>query len=285
MKTMADAGCWSRSALSNTISDDDAFAALQGSSIAWNGTVYNYMRLAEESEGVVCAAYDLTKDNIVACEEYNNSDIPLTGITAPAILKASVTVNGHTNTWNLYVMENLADTPFPECPVPILRADSYKLRRLIADGGRAIVTADGLADAIDGSFEPVFWSPAFFPSKKTCGMMIDHTHPVFHSFPTERYTDFQWREPVIHSKNMDTGSFPEDFTPIVEPVPNFYDNTRLSPLFEARVGRADILFCGFDLAGTDPASLQLKKSILEYVASGDFKPLQRLNKDVFGARS
>ncbi|MCD8130474.1 MAG: hypothetical protein LUE16_04235 [Lachnospiraceae bacterium] len=211
--------------------------------------------------------------------------IPLTGITAPAILKASVTVNSHTNTWNLYVMENLADTPFPECPVPILRADSYKLRRLIADGGRAIVTADGLADAIDGSFEPVFWSPAFFPSKKTCGMMIDHTHPVFRSFPTERYTDFQWREPVIHSKNMDTGSFLEDFTPIVEPVPNFYDNTRRSPLFEARVGRADILFCGFDLAGTDPASLQLKKSILEYVASGDFKPIQRLNKDVFSARA
>ncbi|MCD7737661.1 MAG: DUF3502 domain-containing protein, partial [Lachnospiraceae bacterium] len=77
MKTMADAGCWSRSALSNTISDDDAFAALQGSSIAWNGTVYNYMRLAEESEGVVCAAYDLTKDNIVACEEYNNSDMAI----------------------------------------------------------------------------------------------------------------------------------------------------------------------------------------------------------------
>ena len=37
MKTLADAGCWSRGALSNTISDDDAFGALQGASIAWNG--------------------------------------------------------------------------------------------------------------------------------------------------------------------------------------------------------------------------------------------------------
>ena len=65
MKTLADAGCWSRGALSNTISDDDAFGALQGASIAWNGTVFNYMRMAEKNEGVKCAAYDLTKDNIV----------------------------------------------------------------------------------------------------------------------------------------------------------------------------------------------------------------------------
>ena len=77
MKTLADAGCWSRGALSNTISDDDAFGALQGASIAWNGTVFNYMRMAEKNEGVKCAAYDLTKENIVACEEYNNSDIAI----------------------------------------------------------------------------------------------------------------------------------------------------------------------------------------------------------------
>ncbi|MCD7752868.1 MAG: hypothetical protein LUI10_14220 [Lachnospiraceae bacterium] len=203
--------------------------------------------------------------------------IPLDNIAAPAILKVSVTANGHTNTWNLYVMENLTDASCPECPVPILRADSPKLQQIIADGGKAIVTADGLTDAIDGSFEPVFWSPAFFPSKKTCGMIIDHAHPVFRAFPTEHYTDFQWREPVLHSKNMDMSAFPEDFTPIVEPVPNFYDNTRRSPLFEARIGNADILFCGFDLTRKDPASLQLRKSILEYAASEDFQPAQILN--------
>ncbi len=203
--------------------------------------------------------------------------IPLDNIAAPAILKVSVTAEGHTNSWNLYVMEDLTDTPCPECPVPILRADSLKLQQIIADGGKAIVTADGLANAIDGSFEPVFWSPAFFPSKKTCGMIIDHTHPIFRAFPTEHYTDFQWREPVIHSKNMDMSSFPEDFTSIVEPVPNFYDNTRRSPLFEVRVGNADILFCGFDLTRKDPASLQLRKSILEYAASEAFQPAQTRN--------
>lgn len=78
MKTLADAGCWSRSALSETITDDDAFGALQGASIAWNGTVYTYMKQAEQTEGVECAAYDLTTENLVACEEYNNSDFAIT---------------------------------------------------------------------------------------------------------------------------------------------------------------------------------------------------------------
>ena len=40
MKEMADAGCWSRSALTNTITDDDAFGNLQGASICWNASVF-----------------------------------------------------------------------------------------------------------------------------------------------------------------------------------------------------------------------------------------------------
>lgn len=77
MKKLADAGCWSRGALSGTVSDDDAFGALQGASIAWNATVYNYMRMAEKNEGVRCMAYDLTGDHLVSCEEFNNNDMAI----------------------------------------------------------------------------------------------------------------------------------------------------------------------------------------------------------------
>ncbi|MBQ6680522.1 MAG: ABC transporter substrate-binding protein [Lachnospiraceae bacterium] len=77
MKTLADAGCWSRGALNGDVSDDDAFAALTGASIAWNGTVFNYMKQAEKTEGVKCAAYDLTTDHLVKCEEANNGDLAI----------------------------------------------------------------------------------------------------------------------------------------------------------------------------------------------------------------
>lgn len=77
MKEMADAGCWSRSALTNTVTDDDAFGALQGASIAWNGSVVTYMKQAEGSEGVECAIYDLTTDHFVGCEAFSNNDMAI----------------------------------------------------------------------------------------------------------------------------------------------------------------------------------------------------------------
>lgn len=77
MKEMADAGCWSRSALTNTVTDDDAFGALQGASIAWNASVFTYMKQAEQTEGVRCAAYDLTTDHFVGCEAYSNNDMAI----------------------------------------------------------------------------------------------------------------------------------------------------------------------------------------------------------------
>ncbi len=78
MKEMADAGCWSRSALTNTITDDDAFGALQGASIAWNASVFTYMKQAEQTDGVECMAYDLTKDHLVGAEAYSNNDMAIT---------------------------------------------------------------------------------------------------------------------------------------------------------------------------------------------------------------
>jgi len=77
MKKLADAGCWSRSALTNTISDDDAFAALQGAAIDWNASVFTYMKSAEKNEGVRCMAYDLTKDTFVSAEAYSNNDMAI----------------------------------------------------------------------------------------------------------------------------------------------------------------------------------------------------------------
>ena len=65
------------SALTNTVTDDDAFGNLQGASIAWNGSVFTYMEQAEKTEGVSCMAYDLTKDHLVGAEAYSNNDMAI----------------------------------------------------------------------------------------------------------------------------------------------------------------------------------------------------------------
>ena len=78
MKKLADAGAWSRSALNETVTDDDAFGNLQGASIAWNTTVFNFMDMAEKTDGVHCEAYLLSKDHLVTGEAYSNGDMAIT---------------------------------------------------------------------------------------------------------------------------------------------------------------------------------------------------------------
>ncbi|WP_029318909.1 DUF3502 domain-containing protein [Butyrivibrio sp. AE3004] len=90
MKELADAGAWSRSALTNTVTDDDAFGNLQGASIAWNTSVFTYIEQAEQTEGVVGAAYDLTKENLVGCECYSNNDMAIAAGSADPARAAMV---------------------------------------------------------------------------------------------------------------------------------------------------------------------------------------------------
>ena len=54
-----------------------AFANLQGASIAWNASVFNYMKQAEKTEGVVCTACDIISDHFVGAEAYSNNDMAI----------------------------------------------------------------------------------------------------------------------------------------------------------------------------------------------------------------
>ena len=74
MKKLADAGAWSRSALTNTILNYQAFGNGTGASTFWNGSIFSYIRQVEKTgEGISCVPCDLSPDSKVFCEEYNNS--------------------------------------------------------------------------------------------------------------------------------------------------------------------------------------------------------------------
>jgi len=203
--------------------------------------------------------------------------VPLDGIHRSAILKVILSVGEYTNSWNIFVF-TANDT---KASVPVIKDDLSELKRIIQNGGKAIVTSDILKKPMGGNFEPVFWSPAYFPSHKACGAIIDEKHPIFDCFPTEKYPDFQWKALLDKSAGADISEFPQGFKPIIEFVPNFFDNTPFSPLFEVQVGKADVLFCGFDLYADDVAARQLAGSIFRYASSEYFKPVQKLDEKVF----
>lgn len=206
---------------------------------------------------------------------------PLDFIKESSIIKAVLSVGKYKNSWNIFVYKE-EDTEFT---VPVFTNLEKDLISLIENGGKAVfaMNKDNLQNPIEGLFKPVFWSPAYFPSTRACGLICDKSHHIFDSFPTDEYADFQWKHPIDNSVGVDVSMLDKDFPYIIEPVPNFFDNTRRSPLFEARVGKCDILFCGFNLDIKNMTVKALKNSIAKYVNSDLFKPTARLSlEDVKG---
>ena len=202
---------------------------------------------------------------------------PLGFTKKPSMLTAVLSVGKYKNRQAVFV--------YPKCEfkndIPIFNGYTSELDAVIENGGKAIVLAENLKNPIEGLFKPVFWSPAWFKSQRACGAIIDNSHPIFADFPTEDFANFQWKHPIDNSIGADISEFPQEFKPIIEPVPNFFDNTPRSPLFEAKIKNADILFCGFDLEVDNKAVNALKYSILKYINSSDFKPKQTLDKNLF----
>lgn len=198
--------------------------------------------------------------------------VPLDKIEKSSLLRVEVRVDNYINSWNIYVfVRNNTDTN-----VKVIN-NCDELKYIIENGGRAVVSADCIKSPIEGSFIPVFWSPVHFPSQKPCGAMINEKHPIFDGFPTEKYPDYQWKKLLDGSRGMNISAFGDEFLPIVETVPNFVDNTPGSPLFEAKVGKAEILFCGFDTDAKDIASKALIAQIYGYVASEEFRPKNKID--------
>lgn len=186
--------------------------------------------------------------------------VPLSSITKSTQLDVEVEVMGYKNTWRIFVF-----APFKEPNEVRFINNTNDLAQIIREGGKAVVTKECFKEPIQGSFIPVFWSPVHFPSKKPCGAIIDTTHKIFDNFPTKCYPDYQWMRLLENSVGTDMSTFGADAKMIIETVPNFFDNTKSSPLFEINIGKAELLFCGFDLDGDYPEAMQLRYAVTEYM--------------------
>lgn len=218
-------------------------------------------------------------DKLVYARETRSGSVsfPLSFVTKPSMLLCRLTVQEYSNTWNVFVYTDSTDV----CGAPIIEGLSERFYEIADKGGKAIVhmNSDNLINPIEGLFKPTFWSPAHFPSDRSNGLMIDSRSAAFDAFPTTDYADFQWKHPLDNCICADVSSLAPDFGYMVEPVPNFYNNIRRSPLFEAKVGNGSFLFCGFDFSVRHTTVQALKTSIFNYVSSDAFTPRQSLSTD------
>lgn len=205
-------------------------------------------------------------------------ETPLKAVQSPASATLTVSLEGRSvsNAWNLWI--------YPS--EPKLRPENLMIARAwhqgVADAlqqGKAVLLLTPYASlrrSLPGSFTPVVGSPLLNPGGAlTMSLLCDPNHPALAGFPTEAWTDWQWRDILSRARSAvlpDTGVA---LQPIVRIVDNFTRNLNLALLFEARVGSGKLLVCTSDLetqADGRPAAAALLNSLIAYAASDRFAP-------------
>ena len=134
-------------------------------------------------------------------------------------------------------------------------------------------------------FSSIFWNTAWTRGQAphTLGICCDEKHPALAAFPNEGVSDYQWWDLLSRCDAMCLDAYSKDLRPIVYLIDDWFTNRKLGMLFEARVGKGKLLVCSADLQHdleTRPAAAQFRQSLLEYMASDRFAPVQELEAAV-----
>ena len=123
---------------------------------------------------------------------------------------------------------------------------------------------------------PVFWNRLMSPGwSRMLGLWCDTNHPALAGFPTDVNCDWQWTQIVNRARTMNLAKLPRGLQPIVSAIDDWNRNWKLGVVFEAKVSAGKLMVCTLDLKtdlDTRPVARQLRKSLLDYMASEKFQP-------------
>ncbi|NMH27423.1 sugar-binding domain-containing protein [Flavobacterium silvaticum] len=226
----------------------------------------------------------------------------LSSITKPEKLTVSVSF-GQTdisNTYSIWVYPKPTTVRIPKGISIAEKLDQLTLKKL-AQGEKVLLfpkTADVAKNSFAGHFPPEFWNYGMFKSisesnKKpvssgTLGLLMDPSHPVFNSFPTDSHTDWNWFSIVKASNSLMLDETENSYRPIIQVIDNLERNHKLGLVFEFRVGKGKLLVCMSRLPDLPqvPEATQLYRSLLDYMESGKFNPTYQISPEklslVFG---
>lgn len=137
-------------------------------------------------------------------------------------------------------------------------------------------TPEALPRSMKGQFTTDFWSVGTFPNQEGgMGLLIDETHPIFRTFPTQFHTNWQWW-PMASQRSVE---LPRGIRPIVTQLDSFARLRHMGMLFECRCGGGLLLFSSMDLNSLKqyPEARALQRAIYRYLDSPDFCPGQELS--------
>ncbi|HXC35423.1 MAG TPA: glycoside hydrolase family 2 TIM barrel-domain containing protein, partial [Candidatus Acidoferrales bacterium] len=209
---------------------------------------------------------------------------PLSGLTKAAKLKVTVEIPGISaaNDWNIWVYPK--NEPFAQANnVEIFQNAGPDFFKALQDGKRVLLlpSRDAVRSPLAAQFTPVFWNPVMFPNQPgTMGAMIDTRHPVFADFPTDDWTDWQWWELLHRSFSINLDALHSRLDMPFRLVDKFNRNALPCAIFEAKVGKGKLLVCTLDISSDLDSRIvarQLRRSILDYMTGGRFRPRASLS--------
>jgi len=209
----------------------------------------------------------------------------LIGLPAPARCRLVVRLAGtpYENDWDLWIYPaNLR----PALPAGVRQSASLdaEARAHLQNGGTVLLMppAGQLSSPVVMGFSSIFWNTAWTNNQPphTLGVLVDPSHPLFAHFPSEYHTNWQWWEPLQLGTALVLDGLPAALRPLIQPIDTWFENRRLSALFEARVGGGKLVVCSLDLHCNQedrPAARPLLHSLYAYLASPDFNPQVELS--------
>lgn len=254
----------------------------------------------EEKKGAVIDWKIMTENNVVLAKgnficdltfangiPVGNIKYPLEAVTSPSHLKLAVSVrdSNYRNQWSFWVYpaEKSAVSKMPY----VAKAFDNTVREKLEKGENVLLAlpngtvAPEKGGKIAVGFSSIFWNTAWTNKQAphVLGVYCSAKHPALASFPNQGYSDYQWWDIVTYSNAMILDDFPADLRPIVHLIDDWFTNRKLGILFEAKVGKGKLMVSSVDFEKDiekRPATQQFKQSILEYMASDNFSPKEKV---------
>lgn len=174
----------------------------------------------------------------------------------------------------------------PQCPESVYetRYLDEKAREVLEKGGKVYLSPPSVKEAlphsIQAQFSTDFWSVGTFAGQEGgMGLLIDESHPLFESFPTEFHTNWQWW-PMASARAV---ILPKPYRAIVTQMDSYAFLRPMCQLLECRCGRGKLLFSSFGLQDLQqyPEARALLDAIYRYLDSERFAPEQEIGAEVF----
>ncbi|MBM6992363.1 MAG: beta-glucuronidase [Prevotella sp.] len=189
------------------------------------------------------------------------------------------------NTWEFWVYPKTLETATADkkgLVGDLLVTDTLDAKALgvLQRGGKVLITAAGkvrYGNDVKQNFLPVFWNTSWFKMRPphTTGATIDTRHPLFREFPTDDWGNLNWWELLNRAQVMNLSQLPKDYQPCIQPIDTWHVSRKLGMLIEANVLKGKLLMTTMDITNNldrRVVARQMRKAILDYMASDDFRP-------------